>query len=188
MYIPFDEKAQRHYDFDPSVPHDKVTWWGSSLIFLMYPNLDMPMPPQVRRNDFDFQLQALKTHGDNPNQMMMVMITVGAAEVGDAKAVGYWIHRNLEGFLQPPFNVRTETATNNAGYLLATSAGFVQNFLYGLSGLRINGEGLDQAYASVLPPGWKSVTLKDVTFRGKHYDIGIERGADGKVELTREAK
>jgi hypothetical protein len=64
----------------------------------------------------------------------------------------------------------------------------VQNFLYGLSGLRINGEGLDQAYAPVLPPGWKSVTLKEVTFRGKHYDIGIERGADGKVELTREAK
>jgi hypothetical protein len=32
------------------------------------------------------------------------------------------------------------------------------------------------------------VTLKEVTFRGKHYDIGIERGADDKVELTREAK
>ena len=185
MYIPFDEKAQRHYDFDPSVPHDKVTWWGSSLIFLMYPNLDMPMSPEVRRNDFDFQLQALKTHGDNPNEMMMVMITVGAAEVGNAKAVGYWIHRNLEGFLQPPFNVRTETATNNAGYLLATSAGFVQNFMYGLSGLRIDDKGLDAEYAPILPPDWKSVTLKDITFRGKHYDITIGRGADGKTELAR---
>jgi trehalose/maltose hydrolase-like predicted phosphorylase len=187
MYIPFDEKAQRHYDFDPSVPHDKVTWWGSSLIFLMYPNLDMPMSPEVRRNDFDFQLQALETHGDNPNEMMMVMITVGAAEVGDAEAVGSWIHRNLEGFLQPPFNVRTETATNNAGYLLATSAGFVQNFLYGLSGLRINDKGLDAEYAPILPPDWKSVTLKDITFRGKHYDITINRSADGKANLTREA-
>ena len=185
MYIPFDAKNQRHYDFDPSVPHDKVTWWGSSLIFLMYPDLDMAMPPQVRRNDFDFQVQALKTHGDNPNEMMMVMITVGAAEVGDDKAVGYWIHRNLEGFLQPPFNVRTETATNNAGYLLATSAGFVQNFVYGLSGLRIDDDGLDAEYAPALPPGWKSVTLKDITFRGKHYDVSIGRGADGKVALTR---
>ncbi|HEX5961519.1 MAG TPA: glycoside hydrolase family 65 protein [Rhodanobacteraceae bacterium] len=185
MYLPFDEKNQRHYDFDPSVPHDKVTWWGSSLIFLMYPNLDLPMSPEVRRNDFDFQLQALKTHGDNPNEMMMVMITVGAAEVGDAGAVGYWIHRNLEGFLQPPFNVRTETATNNAGYLLATSAGFVQNFLYGLSGLRIDDKGLEAAYAPILPPDWKSVELKDVTFRGKHFDITIKRGANGLVTLTR---
>ncbi|HET7931078.1 MAG TPA: glycoside hydrolase family 65 protein [Rhodanobacteraceae bacterium] len=185
MYIPFDQKAQRHYDFDPSVPHDKVTWWGSSLIFLMYPNLDMPMSPEVRRNDFDFQRQALKTHGDNPNEMMMVMMTVGAAEVGEPKAVGYWIHRNLVGFLQPPFNVRTETATNNAGYLLATSAGFVQNFMYGLSGLRIDDKGLDAEYKPTLPPGWKAVTLKDITFRGKHFDVRIERGADGKTLLRR---
>jgi hypothetical protein len=29
------------------------------------------------------------------------------------------------------------------------------------------------------------VTLKDITFRGKHYDFRINRGADGKVSLTR---
>lgn len=185
MYIPFDEKAQRHYDFDPSVPHDKITWMGSSLAWLMYPNLDLPMSPEVRRNDFDFQLQALKTHGDNPNEMMMVMLTVGAAELGDAQAVGDWIHRNLVGFLKAPFNVRTETATNNAGYILATSAGFVQSFIYGLSGLRIDDEGLDPKYAPILPPGWKSVTLRGIAFRGKHYDVTVGRGVDGKVRLTR---
>ncbi|MDE2225471.1 MAG: glycoside hydrolase family 65 protein [Xanthomonadaceae bacterium] len=185
MYIPFDERARRHYDFDPSVPHDKITWMGSSLAWLMYPNLDLPMSPLVRRNDFEFQLQALKTHGDNPNEMMMVMLTVGAAELGDAQAVGKWINRNLVGFLKPPFNVRTETATNNAGYILATSAGFIQSFIYGLSGLRIDDKGLDQEYAPILPPGWKSVTLKGITFRGKHYDITIGRGANGKTGLTR---
>ncbi len=185
MYIPFDEKNQRHYDFDPSVPHDKITWMGSSLAWLMYPNLDLQMTPQVRRNDFDFQLHELKAHGDNPNEMMMVMLTVGAAELGDARAAGDWIDRNLVGFLKGPFNVRTETATNNAGYILATSAGYVQSFIYGLSGLRIDDKGLDQAYAPVLPPAWKSVTLKNVTFRGKHYDLTIGRGADGKTVLTR---
>ncbi|MGH8235030.1 MAG: glycosyl hydrolase family 95 catalytic domain-containing protein [Rhodanobacteraceae bacterium] len=188
MYVPFDEKDQRHYDFDPSVPHDKITWMGSSLAWLMYPNLDLPMSPDVRRNDFDFQLQALKTHGDNPNEMMMVMLTVGAAELGEVQAVGKWIDRNLVGFLKPPFNVRTETATNNAGYILATSAGFVQSFIYGLSGLRIEDKGLDQEYAPILPPGWKSVTLKDITFRGKHFDIRIARDASGKATLTRTAK
>ena len=186
MYIPFDEKNQRHYDFDPSVPHDKITWMGSSLAWLMYPNLDLQMTPQVRRNDFDFQLHELKAHGDNPNEMMMVMLTVGAAELGDPRAAGDWIDRNLVGFLKAPFNVRTETATNNAGYILATSAGYVQSFIYGLSGLRIDDKGLDQAYAPVLPPAWKSVTLKNVTFRGKHYDLTIGRGADGKVALRRE--
>ncbi|MGH8125792.1 MAG: glycoside hydrolase family 65 protein, partial [Rhodanobacteraceae bacterium] len=102
-------------------------------------------------------------------------------------AVGHWIDRNLVGYLKAPFNVRTETVTNNAGYLLSTSAGFVQSFIYGLSGLRIDGKGLDQEYAPILPPGWESVTLKDISFRGGHYDITIERGADGKAHLVRKA-
>jgi trehalose/maltose hydrolase-like predicted phosphorylase len=187
MYIPFDEKNQRHLDFDASVPHDKITWMGSSLAWLMYPNLDLPMSPQVRRNDFAFQLHELKVHGDDPNEMMMVMLAVGAAELGDSKAAGEWIQRNLVGFLKPPFNVRTETVANNAGYILATSAGFVQSFVYGLSGLRIEDDGLVEAYVPVLPPGWKALTLKRVTFRGKHYDIRIDRDAAGKARLTRTA-
>ncbi|WP_243050097.1 glycosyl hydrolase family 65 protein [Dyella sp. RRB7] len=187
LFIPFDEQAQRHLDFDASVPHDKITWMGSSLAWLMYPNLDLPMSPQVRRNDFDFQLHELKVHGDDPNEMMMVMLAVGAAELGDGKAAGEWIQRNLVGFLKAPFNVRTETVANNAGYILATSAGFVQSFVYGLSGLRIDDNGLTEAYAPALPPEWKSLQLKGVHFRGKQYDITIERGADGKATLTRKS-
>jgi trehalose/maltose hydrolase-like predicted phosphorylase len=187
MFIPFDEKQQRHLDFDASVPHDKITWMGSSLAWLMYPNLDLPMSPTVRRNDFDFQLQELKVHGDDPNEMMMVMLAVGAAETGDAESAGAWIERNLVGFLKAPFNVRTETAANNAGYILATSAGFVQSFVYGLTGLRIDDKGLDAAYAPVLPPKWNAVTLKNVSFRGKHYDIRIDRDAAGKTRLQRKS-
>jgi trehalose/maltose hydrolase-like predicted phosphorylase len=188
MYLPFDRKNQRHLDFDASVPHDKITWMGSSLAWLMYPNLDLPMSPQVRRNDFAFQLHELKVHGDDPNEMMMVMLAVGAAELGDGKAAGDWIRRNLVGFLKPPFNVRTETVANNVGYLLASSAGFVQSFVYGLSGLRIEDDGLAQAYAPVLPPTWRSLTLKNVAFRGRHYDIRIDRGVDGKPRLLREPR
>jgi len=185
MYIPFDEAQQRHLDFDASVPHDKITWMGSSLAWLMYPNLDLPMSPAVRRNDFDFQLQALKTHGDDPNEMMMVMLAVGESELGDGKAAGKWIQRNLMGFLKPPFNVRTETVANNAGYLLASSAGFVQSFVYGFTGLRIEQDGLIAAYPPVLPPTWKSLLLKNISFRGRHYDIRISRNAAGAAVLTR---
>ncbi len=188
MYIPFAEKEQRHLDFDASVPHDKVTWMGSSLSWLSYPNLDLPMSPQVRRNDFEFQLQELKVHGNDPNEMMMVMLAVHAAELGQGDVAGEWIDRNLVGFLKAPFNVRSETAANNAGYILATSAGFVQSFVYGLTGLRINDEGLSQAYAPVLPARWKSLTLKNVAFRGQHFDVLVSRDAAGKVRLTRHSR
>jgi len=185
MYIPFLDKEQRHLDFDASVPHDKITWMGSSLAWLMYPNLDLPMSETVRRNDFDFQLHELKVHGDDPNEMMMVMLAVGASELGDAKSAGDWIERNLVGFLKPPFNVRTETVANNAGYILATSAGFLQSMVYGLTGLRIDDKGLDAAYAPTLPPNWKSLTLKRVNFQGKQYDITVERNTQGKATLVR---
>jgi hypothetical protein len=117
--------------------------------------------------------------------MMMVMLAVGAAEIGDATSAGAWIERNLVGFLKAPFNVRTETAANNAGYILATSAGFVQSFVYGLTGLRIDDKGLDAAYAPVLPPKWNAVTLKNVSFRGKRYDIRVDRDTNGNAHLTR---
>ena len=185
MFIPFDDKEQHHLDFDASVPRDKMTWWGSSLIFLMYPNLDLPMSPEVRKNDFAFQLHELKVHGDDPNEMMMVMLAVGAAATGDAKLAGDWVERNLVGYLKAPFNVRTETVANNAGYLLASSAGFVQSFVYGFTGLRIDDQGLHEAYAPVLPPQWKSITLKNVAFRGKRYDFAVTRAADGTAKLTR---
>jgi len=187
MYIPFDKANQRHRDFDASVPHDKITWMGSSLVWLMYPNLDLPMSAQVRRNDFAFQLHELKTHGDDPNEMMMVMLAVGEAELGNGKAAGDWIQRNLVGFLKPPFNVRTETVANNAGYILATSAGFVQSFVYGLTGLRIEDKGLVEAYPPVLPPAWKSLTLRHISFRGRRYDITVDRDADGKPRLQRKS-
>jgi trehalose/maltose hydrolase-like predicted phosphorylase len=146
------------------------------------------MSPQVRRNDFEFQLQELKVHGNDPNEMMMVMLAVHAAELGQGDVAGEWIDRNLVGFLKAPFNVRSETAANNAGYILATSAGFVQSFVYGLTGLRINDEGLSQAYAPVLPAKWKSLTLKNVAFRGQHFDVVVGRDAAGKVRLTRQTR
>ncbi len=141
---------------------------GSSLSWLVYPNLDLPMSAQARRNDFEFQLNELKVHGDDPNEMMMVMLAVHAAELGDGNIAGEWIARNLVGFLKPPFNVRS-----------------VQSFVYGLTGLRIDDKGLSEAYPPVLPDAWKSLTLKNVTFRGQRYDIVVNRDASGKVRLTR---
>jgi hypothetical protein len=188
MYIPFSTSQQRHLDFDRSVPHDKVTWMGSSLSWLAYPNLDLPMSRAVRQNDFDFQLQELKIHGNDPNEMMMTMLAVEAAQLGDAAVAREWIERNLHGFLKAPFNVRSETVANNAGYLLASSAGFVQSVLYGLTGLRIGDHGLKMAYPAVLPDGWKSLTLRDLAFRGRHYDIVLDRTAAAHVRVTRRSR
>jgi len=45
------------------VPHDKITWMGSSLSWLATPISDLPMSPQVRRN-IRVQLHKAEVHGN----------------------------------------------------------------------------------------------------------------------------
>jgi len=167
IYVPFSQVEQRHLDFDPSVAHDKQTWMGSALAFLAYPQLDAPMTAQVRRNDFEFALRSLKELSPDSNAMLLAMISVEAAELGDRELAQKWLLRQQDGFLKPPFNVRSETVLNNTTHILATSAGFLQNFLFGFSGLRITDAGFTQVYP---PLSWKQVTLRNLTFRGQRRD------------------
>jgi trehalose/maltose hydrolase-like predicted phosphorylase len=89
--------------------------------------------------------------------------------------------------MKPPFNVRTETPTNNTGYFMTASGGLLQNILYGFTGLRIEEQGLVQVYAPMLPAHWKKLTLSHVVFRGTPMNIVLQRDAGGNVTLTRHA-
>ena len=151
----------------------------------MYPSLDLPMTEQIRRNDFDYTMISVKQGHHEPHGMGMAPASIAAAAVGDTASAVAWLQSNFtSNLIKPPFNVRTETANNNTGYFVTASGGFLQNLVYGFSGLRIEEKGLVEAYAPVLPPEWKSMTLKDITFRGQHYDILIDRDASGRVRLT----
>jgi protein-glucosylgalactosylhydroxylysine glucosidase len=186
LYIPFSQAEQRHLDFDPSVPREPLE--GSTVGMLMYPSLDMPMTAQIRRNDFDHTMISVREGHREPHGMSMAPASIAAAVVGDAPLAVAWLESNFtSNLIRPPFNVRTETATNNTGYFITASGGFLQNLLYGFSGLRIEQKGLVGAYAPLLPPQWKSMTLKNIAFRGKRYDITIDRDAGGRVKLTRQA-
>ncbi|MEO6799864.1 MAG: glycoside hydrolase family 65 protein [Rhodanobacter sp.] len=185
LYLPFSATGQHHLDMDEHVRHDPG---DSDLAFLSFPSLDLPMSPQVRHNDYLIATQSMGQGDRTPNTMGLAPISIAASAAGDAAGAARWIERNAApDMFKPPFNVRTETATNNTGYFLTGSGGFVQALVYGLSGLRLESKGLLEAYPPTLPPTWKSMTLKDITFRGRHYDITINRDASGKPRLTRKA-
>lgn len=188
LYIPFSAKDRHHLDFDERVPHDIDAWGDTALPALAYPSLDLPMSAEVRRNDFDYAITLTGRSRQEPNSMGLSPVSIAAAALGDTQTATEWFQRNLTTHvLQPPFNVRTETATNNTGYFLTASGGLLQNLIYGFTGLRLEHGGLAEAYAPVLPPSWKSFTLKHVNLRGRHYDITVRRAADGKPELVRHA-
>jgi trehalose/maltose hydrolase-like predicted phosphorylase len=184
LYIPFSIVEQRHLDFDESVPREPLE--GSTLDLLSYPSLDLQMAPKIRRNDFDYTMISVRQGHHEPHGMGMAPASIAAAAVGDTDLAVEWLRRNFtSNLLKPPFNVRTETATNNTGYFVTSSGGFLQNLLYGFAGLRIQEKGLSESYAPILPAQWKSMTLKGVAFRGQRYDIVVDRDTAGRVRLTR---
>ena len=183
LYLPFSAAVEHHLDMDESVRHAPG---DSDLAFLSFPSLDLPMKAQVRRNDYLIATQAMGHGNRTPNTMGLAPISIAAAAAGDTAGAARWIERNAAAdMFKPPFNVRPETAGNNTGYFLTGSGGFVQSLVFGLSGLRIEAQGLVQRYPPLLPPTWKSMTLQNISFRGQHYDISIDRDAAGKPRLRR---
>jgi protein-glucosylgalactosylhydroxylysine glucosidase len=187
LVVPFDGRAQHHLDFDASVPHEIDPWGATVLTLLSYPSLDLPMSAQVRRNDYAHAMQPIQKADEIPATMGLPPISIAAATLGDTAEATRWFEHNYRGELfKAPFNVRSETTTNNTGYFITASAGFLQNLIYGFGGVRIEAAGLIEAYAPILPPKWRSLTFQQIAFRGKLYRITIERDANGKVKLARQ--
>ncbi|HUY84417.1 MAG TPA: hypothetical protein VMU86_07560 [Steroidobacteraceae bacterium] len=182
MDVPFSAAGQHHLDMDSSVRH----MGASDLALLAFPSIDLPMSEPVRRNDYAIAVQGLDSSRATPSTMGVAPIAIAAAALGDAPEAARWVERNMApDMFKPPFDVRTEDATNNTGYFLTGSGGSLQSVIFGLTGLRIEPGGLIDAYPPMLPPQWRSLTLTDVSFRGRHYEIVVSRNAAGRVVLTR---
>jgi trehalose/maltose hydrolase-like predicted phosphorylase len=188
LYVPMAADGQHHLAFDPSVAvHGAGDFGGGPLSLLFLPSLDLEMSPQLRRGDYEFAVRPAPVARVGTGSMNIAPRTVAADEIGSAADATTWFATNFSGgTVKPPFNARTESADNNVGNFMTGSGGFIQSLVYGFTGLRIREGGLVEAYAPVLPAGWQSLTLRNVTFRGQRLDIRIARDAAGVVRLTRE--
>jgi protein-glucosylgalactosylhydroxylysine glucosidase len=187
LYIPMAAGGAHHLAFDPSVAlHGGSDFGGGPLSLLFLPSLDLEMKPELRRGDYDYAIRPTSVARASSGSMNMVARVSAADETGNAPDAAAWFAGNFTGgTLKPPFNVRTESADNNVGYFMTGSGGYIQSLLYGFTGLRIRDAGLVDAYAPVLPESWKSLTLRNITFRGQRMDIRLARDAAGTVRLTR---
>jgi Glycosyl hydrolase family 65 central catalytic domain/Glycosyl hydrolase family 65, N-terminal domain/Glycosyl hydrolase family 65, C-terminal domain len=186
MYIPLAADGKHHLPFDPSVTAPQGQSFGAgplSLIFL--PALDLVMPPALRRADYDFAIRPIPMARSGRVSIGIVQQVTAADEVGQPAAAAAWFKLYLTGgTLKPPFEVRTETASNNAGPFITGSGGYLQSLIFGLTGLRIREAGLIDAFPPVLPPGWHSLTLRNIMFRGRRLTIRVTRDPSGAVRLT----
>ncbi|MDE2052333.1 MAG: glycoside hydrolase family 65 protein, partial [Gammaproteobacteria bacterium] len=186
MYVPMAADGEHHLPFDPAVTAPQGASFGGgplSLIFL--PALDLVMPPALRRADYDFAISRTQMAREGSVSIGIVQQVAAADETDQPALAAAWFKLySTGGTLKRPFNVRTETASNNAGPFITGSGGYLQSLIYGLTGLRIRATGLVEAYPPALPPGWHSLTLRNVIFRGRRFTIRVTRNRAGAVSLS----
>ena len=185
LYLPSAGDGGAFFDFDPTTPHDKSTsWMATSVPMLSIPALDFATGADTLRGLFRHSTTAIGPVRGRANQMVLLMLAIQAANVGES---GYFSDliggsgRDNDPFLKPPFNVRSETPQNDSTYLLASSGGFVQALVYGLTGLRIEEAGLVQKFPPTLPNSLSYLRLANLEFRGKALDVVISRLPSGRV-------
>jgi len=184
MYIPLAPDGAHHLPFDPSVVvRGKHRAGPLPLLFL--PALDLRPSAQLRQGDFDYAINPKPPASAGSFSMAMLPAVAAADEVGRGESAAAWLDLYVTGgTLKPPFNIRTETADNEVGPFLTGTGAYLQGLMYGLTGLRIRQSGLVDAYAPVLPRGWHSLTLRHVTFRGRHLDVRVTRDQTGAARLS----
>ena len=74
-------------------------------------------------------------------------------------------------YLRPPFQVIAETPDNRNTNFITGAGAFLQQFVFGYSGLRLTQNGLEKRFDSVLPPQVQKLTLRNIVVRGKRVTV-----------------
>ena len=169
LYIPYDSAAAYHPTYEGAPPEKR----GSVVPLLAYP-LGLAMSEQAKRNDLTAAARRLVS-GEVGAMMTTTLYPVIAAELGDRALVDTLLPLSYRGHLRPPFDVLAETPRNDAVNFLTGAGGFLQQVVFGYTGLRLGPDGLSPAFRPVLPSRIRRLVLRNVAVRGRRYDIVVER-------------
>ena len=168
LSISFDSVGQYHPTYE-GAPADKR---GSVVPLLAYP-LGIPMSEQTKRNDLQAAIGLLLKEGSGA-MMTTSLYPAIAAELGDRALVDTLLPLSYRDHVRPPFAALSETPTNQAVHFLTGAGAFLQQVVFGWSGLRLGGEGLRSAFRPVLPSRITRLVFRNIASRGRRYDVVVE--------------
>ena len=102
--------------------------------------------------------------------MTQAIFTLLYARLGNKEKAWHWFKDAYLPNLNPPFRVIAETKGGTNPYFATGAGGILQSVLMGFGGLEITPKGIIQV-KSVLPPGWKSLTLTGIGIEKKTYTV-----------------
>ncbi len=125
---------------------------------LAYPLKEVTDPKAIRR---DLEYYEKRVPNEGTPAMTQAVFTTLYARIGDADKAHHWFKDAYLPNLNPPFRVIAETKGGTNPYFATGAGGIVQSVLMGFGGLEITPKGIVQI-KSVLPKGWKSLTITGV--------------------------
>jgi protein-glucosylgalactosylhydroxylysine glucosidase len=183
LHLPYDSTSEffRTYEGAPDSTLGDVT------PLLSYP-LGVAMSARAKRSQLEQAVKSLLSEG--PGAMMgATLLSVEAAELGDKALLDSLLPHSYRSWLQGPFLMLSETPDKkDAVDFLTGAGGFLQQVIYGWTGLRVGEKGLEPAYPPLLPSGITRLMLRNVYSRGKRYDVVVDSGGRRMVPHRLEAK
>jgi trehalose/maltose hydrolase-like predicted phosphorylase len=134
---------------------------------LAYPLKEVTDQKQIRK---DLEYYSTRVPNAGTPAMTQAVFTLLYARLGDGEKAYKWFKEAYEPNLNPPFRVIAETKGGTNPYFSTGAGGIVQSLLMGFGGLEITPAGLIQV-KSVLPPHWKSLTLKGIGPEKKIFSV-----------------
>ena len=169
LHLPYDS-ASGYYRTYEGAPDSTL---GDVTPLLAYP-LGLPMSDRAKRAQLEQAVASLVREG--PGAMMgSTLLSVDAAELGDRALVDSLLHRSYQPHLRGPFLLLSETPTNDAVNFVTGAGGFLQQVIFGYTGLRLGDGGLEEAFPPVLPSHIERLELRRLAIRGGRVDVIVDR-------------
>ncbi len=154
--------------------HPEYAGYGGQLVkqadvtLLQYP-WQQPMSPSVAQNDINYYVPRTDPSGPSMSDAVNEIDSLNLGTPGCSAFV--FTQRSYQPFIRDVFHQFSETRTGGAFTFMTGIGGFLQEFLYGYSGLRW------QASAVHLAPSLNrqisGVVLRDLSWRGRTFQVSI---------------
>ena len=134
---------------------------------LAYPLKQITDVDQIKK---DLEYYETRIPDEGTPAMTQAIFTLLYSRLGDKEKAWHWFKDAYVPNLNPPFRVLAETKGGTNPYFSTGAGGILQSVLMGFGGLDISPKGIVQV-KSILPPQWKSLTIKGVGVEKKTYVI-----------------
>jgi hypothetical protein len=168
LHLPYDSASDfyRTYEGAPDSTLGDVT------PLLVFP-LGVAMSASAKRAQVEQAIRSLLAEG--PGAMLgSTLLSVDAAELGDRAMVDSLLPLSSQSHVTGPFLMLSETPSNNAVNFVTGAGGFLQQVLFGYTGLRIGERGIAPAFAPVLPSNVTRLELRGIWLQGRRYDLVVD--------------